>query len=660
MRNYRPAVALLAPVALVAFGAFGAFGSAVLTSGFGASPQSAPVAPAAPAQPPRDPRVAQPLPAGKGSITGTIVVAGSGQPARRARVSLSAYNEPGGSRSTMTDDAGRFSFTALPEGRFNLSASKPGHIGVTYGQRRPGRSGTPIQLADGQRMQVQLTMWRGSVITGTLVDENGEAIPGTPVRALRYVMQSGQRTLQSAGNAQTDDRGAYRIYGLQPGDYIVSATPRNVVQNADARQAELMAMMRAEEAARTAPGAQAQAVLDRLSQVRAIAPAAEEVSAGYAPVYYPGTTAPGTAGTVTLAPGEEKTGIDFQYQVVPMARIDGIVSSSGNQPVSNVQLTLVNLAFDVPGVSPGGTRADAQGNFWIANVPPGQYRLIGRATIGGPGREGGPEGRGLALPAGRGDPAGRGRAGGPPASPLRLWAATEVTVDGRPVSNVMLTLQPGMTVSGHVAFDGTTQQPPADLTRVRVNLVPATTPGLSGELASGAAGSVEADGRFTIASVLPGRYRLLASAGDAGAGWSVQSSIVEGQDALDFPLEVKPGQSISGATITFTDRRAELSGTIVDDRSQPVPDYTLVVYPSDRRYWTPQTRRIQTVRPATDGRFTFRSLPPGEYRLAPVLDPEPGSWQDPAFLQQLDSTAVSVSLADGEKKEQNLRVASVQ
>src|SRR4030095_3687634 len=100
---------------------------------------------------------------------------------------------------------------------------------------------------------------------------------------------------------------------------------------------------------------------------------------GYAPVYYPGTTSPGAAATLPLNPGEEKIGIDFQYQVVPMARIEGMVSSSGNQPVANVQLTLVNTAFDVPGVSPGGTRADAQGNFWIANVPPGQYRLIARA-----------------------------------------------------------------------------------------------------------------------------------------------------------------------------------------------------------------------------------------------------------------------------------------
>ena len=87
-----------------------------------------------------------------------------------------------------------------------------------------------------------------------------------------------------------------------------------------------------------------------------------------------------------------------------------------------------------------------------------------------------------------------------------------------------------------------------------------------------------------------------------------------------------------------------------------MPDYTLIVYPADQRFWTPQSRRIQSARPATDGRFTFRNLPAGDYRLVPVYDPEPGAWFDPAFLLQLESASVRVSIAEGEKKEQHLRV----
>ena len=221
-------------------------------------------------QPPRDPNApGAPVVVGKGSISGTVVVAGSGQPARRARVGLSGGSDVGGGRSTTTDEMGRFAFNALPEGRFNLSASKAGHINGTYGQRQPGRPGTPIQLADGQRLQVQVQITRGGVITGTVLDENAEALPGTPVRALRYVMQSGQRTLQSAGSSQTDDRGVYRIYGLQPGEYLVFATPRNANQGLEAgRQAELQQLLQQSEVMARLEAAQAQALNERIAQLR--------------------------------------------------------------------------------------------------------------------------------------------------------------------------------------------------------------------------------------------------------------------------------------------------------------------------------------------------------------------------------------------------------
>jgi hypothetical protein len=652
MKDFRwsPTLPVLAVILGVAAGASLAVRAQV-------SPTPRDVRPQPVQQPPRDPREGTPpVAVGNGSITGIVVVSGSRQPARRARVNLGASQEAGGSRTAVTDDRGRFAFNALPAGRFNLSASKPGHLNATYGQRQPGRPGTPIQLADGQRLEVQLQLTRGGVITGTVLDEYGEAIPNTPVRALRYVIQGGQRTLQSAGNAQTDDRGAYRIFGLQPGDHIVYATPRNVGTEGveRPRQAELQALLqRAETLNRAEPGL-TQVLIERAAQLKAeLSAASADETTGYAPVYYPGTTTPSSAVAIPVGPGEEKSGVDFQYQVVPIARIEGIVTS----PIqaSNIQITLVNTGFNVPGLGPGGTRADQQGAFRLSNVPPGQYTLIARATINQGGREGGPAGRGV-PPGGRGELLdGRGRgAAMPAADQIRLWATADVTVDGRSVSNVTLALQPGMSVAGRVTFEGTTQQLPADLTRMRVTLAPVVMPGTPGELASAAPGRVDAEGRFTISSVVPGRYRLSASG--AGSGWFLGSSIVEGQDSLDYPLEVKANQNISNAAITFVDRQTELSGTITNTRAEPVTDFSLIVYPADSRYWSPQSRRIQFARPATDGRFAFRNLPAGEYRLAPVLDPEPGSWFDPAFLEQLDSTAVRVSITEGEKKEQNLRV----
>src|SRR5690606_9380240 len=72
--------------------------------------------------------------------------------------------------------------------------------------------------------------------TGIVVDEHGEPAAGTQIRALRYVMQTGERRLQMAGQDQTDDRGMYRIFQLQPGDYMINAVPRNMAVG-DIRQA---------------------------------------------------------------------------------------------------------------------------------------------------------------------------------------------------------------------------------------------------------------------------------------------------------------------------------------------------------------------------------------------------------------------------------------
>jgi len=85
--------------------------------------------------------------------------------------------------------------------------------------------------------------------------------------------------------------------------------------------------------------------------------------------------------------------------------------------------------------------------------------------------------------------------------------------------------------------------------------------------------------------------------------------------------------------------------------------YTVVVIPSDRRYWMPGSRRIATTRPATDGRFSFRDLPPGEYLLAAVADVEPGGEFDPEFLSGVSAAGLRVVVTEGGRHTQDIRVA---
>jgi hypothetical protein len=264
---------------------------------------------------------------------------------------------------------------------------------------------------------------------------------------------------------------------------------------------------------------------------------------------------------------------------------------------------------------------------------------------------------------------GGGRGGGQPSE--ILWALADISVDGFDQSGLSLQLQTGMTISGRVAFDGQTLMPPTDLTRMRVNLATVGTQDV--EFGNIGAATVDATGRFTIKGVPPGRYSLrgtaVAGAGGRGVGaggapqaggtgnWVLASSMAGGRDSLDFPLVVGPGTNINDAVLTFADRSTELSGTLQDATGAATSDYSIIVFPASKEYWQPQSRRIQSVRPGTDGRYTVRNLPAGSYMLVAVTDVEPGEWFDPDFLEQLAAASMRITLSDGEKKTQDLRLA---
>src|SRR5437868_4875507 len=134
-----------------------------------------------------------------GLIAGRVLAADTGRPVKRARVFATAAELPGG-RGVLTDDAGLFQLVELPAGRYTLSVSKSGFVSLSYGQRRPLQSGTPLQLADGQQIKdIQFQLPRGSVIAGRVLDEDGEAIPGVMVRVMRYQYMQGERRLTPAG-----------------------------------------------------------------------------------------------------------------------------------------------------------------------------------------------------------------------------------------------------------------------------------------------------------------------------------------------------------------------------------------------------------------------------------------------------------------------------
>jgi protocatechuate 3,4-dioxygenase beta subunit len=285
-----------------------------------------------------------------------VVAADGGAAIRRVQVRATS-GELRESRMASTDAQGRYELRDLPAGRWQLSASKAGFITLQYGQRRPFESGRPIELGEGETTaRADFSLPRGAAVTGRVMDEFGDPVAEAHVMVMRYQSFQGTRKLVPTGfGDQTDDTGAYRVYGIAPGDYYVSATlrPRGFF---------------ADESSDTT---------------------------GYAPTYYPGTGNVAEAQRVNVGVGQEITNITFALLPTRTSRITGTVIDSRGEPLTNGFVMLQeSIEAAVPGVmmmSRGGGRVRPDGTFTVANVSPGSYSLL---VNSGPG----PDSEGAVVP----------------------------------------------------------------------------------------------------------------------------------------------------------------------------------------------------------------------------------------------------------------------
>ena len=554
---------------------------------------------------------------GTGRIRGRVVQGETGNPIRRAQVRLSGPEV--GSRSATTDSEGRYEFTELPAGRFTISSTKSGFVSVNYGQLRPFEAGKTIQLTEGQTMdRADIAMPRGSVISGRLVDEFGDPVPDAIVSALRSTWTDGRRRLQPTGRtAQTNDLGQYRIYGLPPGEYYISAN----MTGTQMMQVEMA--MAVSIAGRTAPGA-------------------SQPSSGYAPTYYPGTTNGAEAQRVTLNLAQELNGQDFALTPVKLAKVSGTVLGSDGRPVPNTSVNLTPRSSDV--TSPlmsiaNSARTDANGNFTINSVAPGDYLLQTRGGTVFTTNEGG-QTRTVFTMIGERGPGGEAEVG-----------STPVTVAGEDLSHVVLVTMKGGRAQGQITFEGAGK--PENVANMRIMASPFDSDGPA--MLGPGSGAVKADGSFELTGLAGGRIIRVAN---VPAGWTLKAVRMNGQDITDTGAEFKAGETVSGLDIVLTNKLTQVTGTVTDNGNQPVKDYTVVVFSDDPQRWTaPQTRWVAGVRPDQEGRYQLRNLPAGSYYIVAVEYIEQGTWGDPQTLERLKASATTLSIDEGEKKTMDLKIS---
>ena len=271
-----------------------------------------------------------------GTIRGTITAADTGKPLRRARVTVTPVSTSPSAppAPAFTNSLGQYELRDVPAGRYYVAARRAGYVDIQHGQRHVEETGLAVDVAAGAPVaNIDIAMPRGGVLAGRITDDLGDPYPGVRVDVLALRYDRGRREASPITGGTTDDAGQFRLAGLPPGSYYLSATSTETWRNAKG---------------------------DTL---------------GYASTFYPGVPRE-QAQVVTVGVSEVKTDLAFSLHVGRVARIRGRVVQESGEPVAG---TGVSLAYSLgrATVVAGSrvTRTAADGTFEFRDVPGGFYAL---------------------------------------------------------------------------------------------------------------------------------------------------------------------------------------------------------------------------------------------------------------------------------------------
>jgi hypothetical protein len=403
-----------------------------------------------------------------GSIKVTVVDSVTHQPVRKAAVRLTGMGTnqnptgsgaPSGAAAAQpprtpqpqtTDASGTFEESDLQPGLYSLAVEHQSYPRTRFGGNRT------VSIKAGEQAAVVVELVPGCALSGRIVDEDGDPLNGCTIRLLSArppyqdaaTVGTGFRTFQNSS-----EDGAYRLFGMLAGKYIVvtqCATP--------------------------------------VFQPRPLSAGPElPASAAYPPQFYPAASSAESAQAIELAPGAEKSGVDFQMKPAHVSRIHVILAGDAEwRGRKDLASRLVPLdQFSPPSVSGSWRQINATNDeFEIPHVFPGSYSL--QVTSNMP------------------------FASEKPTSDL-IGATQQIEVADKPVE-VMVTLRPAVDLSGTLEIEGpggADRLKPSDVT---VQLVSELQPYFPG---SGEPEPASIDGSFTIKSAFPGPSRLKINASGA-------------------------------------------------------------------------------------------------------------------------------------------------
>ena len=517
---------------------------------------------------------AQPAPTSNGVISGRVVDS-SGQPLTGAIAYATAIGSRVPPRGAVVDTEGAFKLEGLETGVYSIWAGAPGFV-----------TESPFAAPDAPRRyfrpgdSVTISLVKGGVITGTVTTVTGQPVVAVVVRALRVREADGQSVegVTQPRERQTDDRGIYRIYGLPPGTYVVSAG---------------------------GPG-----------QFYSGIPGPYDVDVA---TYAPSSTRD-TALEIGVHSGEEAMGVNIQYRGEAGHAISGTVTGLlQNQPAmstafygASVILTAVQsrttLMFTSASSYSGYT-------FEFYGIPDGEYELTAQRSL--------PSGEATAAEPRRINVRGADVTGIALALVPLSSIVGQVIVESHPELNCAKRRATALRETLITARrDPKPEIKSAENPKEKIGASTENKPpiNLSNTSAEGVPGE---KGEFALRGLRSGSYRVESHL--PGSGWFVRSIMIGSPLAnatatrrpdSNIPRDgiiLKSGERVSGLTVTIAEGAASFRGRVIVAEGQSLPPNLRVYLVPAEKDGVADLLRFFETRTDTDGSFAMGNIAPGHY-----------------------------------------------
>jgi hypothetical protein len=496
----------------------------------------------------------------RGSISGRVI-ADSGAGLMGATIRIRPVGNAGSEAySARTDQDGKFRQTDLPAGSYTVTASAPGYISER-------EDGGPKFYRPGDTITINLI--KGGVVSGAVTNTSGEPVIGVPVMALKVRDAAGRPAPAASGRQErrTDDRGLYRIYGLESGSYLIMAG--GAVHSSNVKT-----------------------------------PFDRDV-----PTYSPSSTRD-TAAEIQVRAGEETAGVDIRYRGEPGRAVSGVITGAiGANSESGAEVTIYRANSDSAEAVVEASQAPPHA-FAIYGIADGEYDLIAR----GDNSDGEAVASAVTHVSVRGTDAGG----------VTLAVAPLARIAGRVV---LESLPPEAASDCKEKAAALLQEAVITLRRYEnkeapPSHFPSTVYAAPDEKGNFSISELTA-GTYHLETRLPADdwfLRSIASESPRLPRRSTGAAPKRPGDAAPIdPFSIKAGDSMNGVTVTIARGAAGLSGRLVSKEGfQRPPRLRVFLIPADPEYSGDVLRYAESSL-GGDGGFTFANIAPGRYWAVPSL-----------------------------------------